>query len=324
MPARLLRLLSLLQSRREWSGTELSGRLGVTRRTVRRDIDRLRELGYPVEGTRGTAGGYGLGSGTNLPPLLLDDEEAVAVAVGLLTAAGGSVTGIEESSVRALAKLEQMLPVRLRDQIAAVGDATITVLRGRGPQADPTTLAVLAAACRDHELVRFEYQGRDGTATSRRVEPHGLVSSYGKWYLVAFDPDRGGWRNFRLDRLTQPTPTRRRFTARELPATDAAAYLARSITAAPYRYTAQATVQASASAVRARMYAPVPGEIEPVDAGSCTMRLAADSFDLIVQPLAALSTLGWDFTIEGSREVLDHLRTTGQRLLDATRQPRTQ
>jgi predicted DNA-binding transcriptional regulator YafY len=324
MPVRMLRLLSLLQSRREWSGTELSERLGVTLRTVRRDINRLRELGYPVEGTRGTAGGYRLAPGTHLPPLLLDDDEAVAVAVGLLTAAGGSVTGIEESSVRALTKLEQILPVRLRHQIAAVGDATIPVVHRSGPQADPTTLAVLAAACRDHEVVRFDYQDRDGMATSRRVEPYSLVTMYGKWYVVAYDPDRAGWRGFRLDRLTQPTPTRRRFTPRELPAIDAAAYLARSITAAPYRYTARATVHAPASSVRARMYAPIPGEIEPLDAGTCTVRLAADSLDLLAQPLAALATLGSDLTIEASRELLDHLRTAGQRLLDSSRQPRTQ
>lgn len=318
MPARMLRLLSLLQSRREWSGTELADRLSVTDRTMRRDIDRLRELGYPVQGTRGTAGGYRLVSGRDLPPLLLDDDEAIAVAVGLLTAAGGSVTGIEESSVRALAKLEQILPARLRHQIATVGNATVALVDRGGPQVDPMTLAVLAAACRDHELVSFDYRDREGRATSRRVEPHSLVTMYGRWSLLAYDPDRAGWRSFRVDRLTGPTPTRRRFAPRALPDVDAAAYLVRTIAMAPYRYTAQATVHASASTVRARLHAPIPGTVEPLDDNTCILHLRGDSLDLIAQHLAALVALDTAFTIEGSTELLDHLRMAGQRLIDAT------
>jgi predicted DNA-binding transcriptional regulator YafY len=314
MPARMLRLLSLLQSRREWSGAELAGRLGVTGRTVRRDVERLRGLGYPVDGTTGTAGGYRLTSGSNLPPLLLDDEEAVAVAVGLRAAVDSGVTGIEEITVRALAKLEQVLPTRLRQQIAAVSSATAALQVAGGPRTDPATLAVLAATCRDHELVAFEYRRRDGASMSRRVEPHSLVIAHGRWLLVAYDLERAGWRTFRVDRMTRPAPLRRRFTPRALPAADAAAYVARAIATAPYRYTAEATVRAPAEEVAARIHAPLPGEIEPVDDHNCVVRLRADSLDLIAQHLAGL---GADFRLRAPSELLDHLQTVGRRLVEA-------
>ncbi len=318
MPGRMLRLLALLQSRREWSGTELADRLGVTGRTVRRDIDRLRELGYPVEGTTGTAGGYHLASGRNLPPLLLDDEEAVAVAVGLLTAAGGSVTGTEEMSLRALVKLQQVLPARLRRQVDAFADAIVPVVRRNGPQVDPSTLAVVAAACRDQESLSFGYQRRDGTASTRRVEPHTLVSTHGLWYLVAHDVDRAGWRTFRIDRLTSPVPTGRRFTPRELPTIDAATYVARNITAAPYRYTVRATVDAPAETVLARTASLIPGRVEPVDEHTCTVHVGADTPEFVITHLVAL---GADFALDDAPpELLDHLQTAGQRLIDAARQ----
>ncbi|TDD13854.1 YafY family transcriptional regulator, partial [Actinomadura sp. KC06] len=206
--ARLLRLLSLLQARREWPGPELAGRLGVSVRTVRRDVDRLRELGYPVHATPGAAGGYGLEAGTAMPPLLLDDEEAVAIAVGLRAAAGGAVEGIGEASVRALAKLEQVLPSRLRRRVTALHTAT-TPLTGppAGPAVDPETLTVLAAACRDRERVRFAYRDAGGAETGRHAEPYGLVTAGRRWYLVAYDADRGAWRTFRADRISRPRPT---------------------------------------------------------------------------------------------------------------------
>ncbi|WP_066927679.1 helix-turn-helix transcriptional regulator, partial [Streptomyces sp. NBRC 110611] len=241
MPARMLRLLSLLQTRREWSGAELAERLGVTGRTVRRDIDRLRELGYTIDGTAGTAGGYRLAPGADLPPLALDDEEAVAIAVALRTATGG-VSGIEETAVRALAKLERALPTRLRHQVSALQQTTVPLTWPTGPQADPTTLTVLAAACRDHEITTFAYTTRHRTPGTRRVEPHALVSSHGRWYLVAYDTEREDWRTFRLDRLTDPAPTGHRVPPRELPAPDPATYVARTITRAPVRHRARATV----------------------------------------------------------------------------------
>lgn len=317
-PARILRLLSLLQSRREWSGNELADRLGVTDRTVRRDIDRLRELGYPVEGTTGTAGGYRMASGTAVPPLLLDDEEAVAVATGLLTAAGGTVAGIEESSVRALAKLEQVLPKRLRHRVNAVTHSTVAVLRSDRPQVDPAVLAVFAAACRDHEVVSVAYRRRDATATSRRLEPHHLITGYHRWYLIAYDLDRCDWRTFRLDRLTTPTPTGRRFTTRSLPAADAATYLVHSLAGAPYRYNVQATVRASAEAVHERLRAPLPGRIQPVDDHTCTVRFSADTLEEITRDILAMTVLGASFTLDGPTEALCHLRTIAGHLTEAT------
>jgi predicted DNA-binding transcriptional regulator YafY len=319
MPARMLRLLSLLQSRREWSGVELADRLGVTDRTVRRDLDRLRNLGYPVEGTTGTAGGYRLASGSNIPPLLLDDEEAVAIVVGLRAAVSSGVSGTEEITVRALAKLQQLLPTRLRQQIAAVDNATSTLSFGGSPQTDLALLAILALACRDHEVLRFEYRRRDGAAVSRRVEPHSLVTGHGRWWLIAYDLERDGWRTYRVDRLTQPMPVRLRFTPRTLPAKDPSAYVARAITTAPYRYAVRVTVRAPAEAVLARTYASLPGEVEPVDAHTCVVRLRADSLDLITQHLAAW---GADFILEGPQEVLDHLHVVGRRLMEVGGGPR--
>lgn len=317
MPARLLRLLSLLESRREWAGADLAERLAVTGRTVRRDIERLRGLGYPVDATTGIAGGYRLASGANLPPLVLDDDEAVAVAVGLRTAAGG-VRGIEETSVRALAKLEQILPKRLRRQVATVGDATVALpgAARSGPQADSTTLAVLAAACRDDEVVAFDYGARDGTASARRVEPHSLVVAYGRWYLVAYDPDRAAWRTFRVDRMTSPAATGRAFVRRELPDADAAGYLRRTMNSAWYRYWAEATVAASSADVLAAMYAPIPGDVEPLDEHACVLRLGADSLDLLAHYLLGLLTLGAEFSLRGSPELRERLRTLGQRLTE--------
>src|ERR1700688_2490239 len=196
--ARLLRLLSLFQARRYWSGAELSERLEVTPRTVRRDVDRLRSLGYPVNSTSGAGGGYQLGAGATLPPLLLDDDEAVAVAVGLRTAASGTVSGIEEASVRALSKLEQVLPSRLSRRVSAL-HAFIVPLANPGPTVDAATLTAIAAACRDHEELRFGYHSRDGSPSVRAVEPHRLVHTGRRWYLAAWDTDRNYWRTFRVD-----------------------------------------------------------------------------------------------------------------------------
>src|SRR5215468_5749202 len=198
--ARLLRLLSLLQGRRDWTSAELATRLGVTTRTIRNDVGRLRGLGYPVDARAGVAGGYRLGTGGTLPPLLLDDEEAVAVAIGLRTAAGGSVAGIEETSVRALAKLQQMLPARLRRRVSALGSYALPV-PSPGPRVDPDVLTVIAAACRDHELLRFDYTAHSGAVSRRSVEPYRLVNDRRRWYLVAWDTDREGWRTFRADRI---------------------------------------------------------------------------------------------------------------------------
>src|SRR3954469_249824 len=205
--SRLLDLLSLLQARRDWPGPELAERLEVSGRTIRRDVDRLRALGYPVESLTGPAGGYRLRAGTAMPPLLLDEEEAIAIAVGLGTAARASVTCIEETSIRALVKLEQVLPAHLRRRVAALGSATIAP-PAAGPTVDPQHLTVIAAACRDSECLRFAYRSRDGRDTRRDVEPHSLVNRGRRWYLVAWDRGRSGWRTFRLDRLERPAANR--------------------------------------------------------------------------------------------------------------------
>ena len=307
--SRLLTLLSLLQGRRDWPGGELADRLEVSGRTVRRDVERLRGLGYPVESLTGPAGGYRLAAGTAMPPLLLDDEEAIAIAVGLRTAARASITGIEETSVRALVKLEQVLPAHLRRRVQALQSATMTMPTGDGPTVDPQTLTVIAAACRDPERLRFGYEGRDGVASRREVEPHSLVNVGRRWYLVAWDCGRGDWRTFRLDRLTRPTPGDR-FTPRKLPAKDGAAYVSQSLSARPNRYEAELTLHASAEEMRKR----VPrywGPFEPIDDASCAYRTGDDNLDWLA---ARITMLGVDFDVHEPPELVEHLVALGKRL----------
>lgn len=226
--ARLLALLSLLQVRREWTGQELADRLEVGPRTIRRDVDKLRSLGYPVEAAPGVAGGYRLGAGAELPPLLLDDAEAVAVAVGLRTAASGSIAGIEETSIRALAKLEQVLPARLRRRVSALSEAT-SAFAVDGPRIDADVLATLAGACRDGVRLRFGYVAKDDTATQRHTEPAAVVHSGYRWYLVAYDLDREDWRTFRVDRIGGRLVTGERGARRTVPGDDAAAFVKRQL-----------------------------------------------------------------------------------------------
>src|SRR3954451_16758739 len=228
--ARLLALLSLLQQRREWSGPELAGRLEVGARTIRRDVDKLRQLGYPIEAAPGIAGGYRLAAGAQMPPLLLDDAEAIAVAVGLRSAASGSISGIEEYSVRALAKLEQILPERLRDRVRALGDATST-FQVEGPRIAADELALIAGACRDGVRLRFNYTAKGGEGTSREVEPAAVVHTGWRWYLVAYDLGRDDWRTFRVDRIVGRPATGARGKRREVPGGDAAAFVKKSIRA---------------------------------------------------------------------------------------------
>jgi predicted DNA-binding transcriptional regulator YafY len=314
-PARLLNLLSLLQTPREWPGSELAERQGVSPRTIRRDVDRLRELGYPVEATMGPTGGYRLVAGRAMPPLLLDDEEAVAIAVGLRTAAGQPVHGIEEASVRALAKLEQVLPSRLRYRVRSLGAATVP-LAGKGPTVDPEDLAVLAAAVANHERLRFRYQAGDGTETRRLVEPHRLVASGGRWYLVAYDGDRDAWRTFRVDRVREPRPTGVRVTPRELPARDAAAYVAgeRSDWGTP-TYRAVVTLHAPLEQVAGRL-GEAPGQLEALGDHRC--RLDGGRDDSIAWLALRLASLGCDFEVHEPPELAAHLRALAARISRAT------
>jgi predicted DNA-binding transcriptional regulator YafY len=313
--ARLLRLLSLLQSRRDWPGTELAERLGVDVRTVRRDVDRLRSLGYPVHGTTGTGGGYRLGAGAALPPLLLDDDEAVAVAVGLRTAAGGTVAGIEETSVRALVKLEQVLPTHLRRRVAALGSATIAPA-GTGPTVDPQHLTTIASCCRDSECLRFAYRSRDGTATRREVEPHSLVHLGRRWYLVGWDRSREDWRTFRIDRLSRPAATGVRFTARTLPAKDAAAYVEQGLAEAFSRHEARVTVHAPADEIRRRLRW-VGGTLEPIDEHSCEYRTSDDNLEWLALRIAMI---GVEAEVHEPPELIAELKAMADRLRRATKE----
>lgn len=231
---RALSLLSLLQTHRFWHCADLAERLDVTERTVRRDVGRLRELGYPVTATSGRYGGYRLESGAHMPPLVVDDDEAVALAVGLRYAAVAAIDGMEETSLRALTKIESLLPHRLRRRVTALHSSITSVPSPIGRDlVDPESLSVLAAACRDQELARFDYRAGEGSNTRRLVEPHRLVTAGRRWYLVAWDRDRDDWRSFRLDRLARPSATGGRFTPREIPGGDAAAYVARAIGSIP-------------------------------------------------------------------------------------------
>lgn len=309
--ARLLRLLSLLQAHREWSGADLADRLGVTPRTVRRDVERLRELGYPVHSSPGTAGGYQLGAGAQLPPLLLDDDEAVAVAVGLRQSAGGGVAGIEETSVRALAKLEQVLPDRLRRRVGALTAFTVPMVgRTAGPAVDPSVLTELANACRDCERLRFEYRDHAGDGTRRTVEPHRLVCAQRRWYLVAWDVDRAGWRTFRADRITPKPPHGPRFTPREPPAEDLAAYVSEGVSLGAYTERATVLLKVSAEEAAERI-SPSAGMLEPVDAHSCLLYTGAHHLDVMVLHIVLM---GFDFEVREPAELTEHLRRIRDRL----------
>jgi predicted DNA-binding transcriptional regulator YafY len=293
--ARVLQLLSLLQTYKFWSGMELSERLGVSARTLRRDVERLRELGYPVDATPGVAGGYRLTSGAHMPPLLLDDDEAVAIAVGLRAAAGASVDGIEDTAVRAMAKLEQVLPDRLRRRVRAV-HSNVTPLRwggSEGPKVDAEALAVLAQACRDSEEVRFEYQARDGEETRRLVQPHQLVSAGRRWYLVAWDCRRQDWRTFRLDRLHSPQLAGARFKPRPLPADDAAQFVAQSLSAMPMAHNAVVVARGPVDRIR-DVVGWAGAEVEEVDPETCRIKLRAESphwLDSIIAMLAVVASV---------------------------------
>ncbi|KQV73612.1 hypothetical protein ASC61_00465 [Aeromicrobium sp. Root344] len=306
--ARLLQLLNLLQSRTRWSGPELATRMGVSARTLRYDIAKLRDLGYEVQSETGVVGGYALQAGSALPPLLLEDDEAVAMAVGLRLAAGGTA-GVGEAAVTALAKLEQVLPWRLRGRMSALRTFTDTADR-RGPGTEPADVVFLTGACRDQRRVRFDYADRKGNVTQRDVEPYRLVQSGGRWYLLAFDPARTDWRHFRLDRMTVKQPAGARFRPQVAPPSQA---LVESMDAMYRRHWADAVVAAPARVVSARLPAVVP--VEVVDDDRCRVRATGDTADTVATNLLLI---GQDFVIEdGSADVLDALRVLAIRIAAA-------
>jgi predicted DNA-binding transcriptional regulator YafY len=311
--SRTLRLLSLLQTRRYWPGPVLAERLGVSPRTLRRDVDRLRELGYPVEASRGVDGGYQLAAGASLPPLILDDEEAVALAVGVQAATQGAASGIEEAAVRALAKVVQVMPARLRRRVDAVRAVTVPGSWGPpGPAMDPDVLAALATACRDAERLRFDYTDYQGTASGRHVEPLRLVLLGRRWYLVAYDLDRNDWRSFRLDRVTAPRGTGARFRPRELPAEDAAAFVRAGIARIPAPYKVEALLMTPAAGAKERIGRWV--EIEELDAERCLMRMTTDALEW---PATVLGVLGAEFEVRSPPELNDLVGAMAERFARA-------
>ena len=307
--ARLLRLLSLFQAQRYWSGIDLSSRLKVTARTLRRDVDRLRSLGYPVHSTSGVAGGYQLGAGANIPPLLLDDEEAVAVALGLRTSASGAVSGIEEASMRALLKLEQVLPPRLRGRVAAL-HSFVVPLETRGPTVDAERLSFIANACRDHEGIRFSYQDRAGSPSIRSVEPHRLVHTGYRWYLAAWDLTRKDWRTFRVDRVQGKLKTSMRFKARKPPDGGFAAFVSKSIAHVPNPYSARVTLRGSFETLSKRI-SPSLGALEAVDHNTCLLHTGSHSLEAITIHLLLLDVT---FQIHEPPELAAYIRDLAARL----------
>jgi predicted DNA-binding transcriptional regulator YafY len=307
---RVLRLLALLQARPVWTGTELAGRLGVTTRSVRRDVERLRELGYPVRATQGVGGGYQLGAGRALPPLLLDDEEAIAVAVSLRLAAGGTVAGASEAAVRTLAKLDQVLPARLRSEVRAIQGAIDTLDTGQAV-VDGDVLLTGAGAARDEVRVSFGYEAHGGAATERTVEPYRLVVTGRRWYLMAYDTDREDWRTFRLDRMRHVTAGSWRFRRREHP--DPVAFVQQAVVSSPYRFTARIRVHADAEAVAVTV-SPRTASVEPIDARTCLLVAGGDSLYGLAFHLA---WLGHDFDVLEPPELRAVLRALGGRMLRA-------
>lgn len=308
--ARLLKLLSLLQTRKTWTGSELAERLHVSGRTVRNDIERLRELGYPVDATRGGQGGYQLGAGAELPPLLLDDEEAVAIVLALSVARSSGVEGTEEAAARALSKIQQVLPTRLRRRVEALRAFAVRIPPDRTNQ-DVTaeTLALLANACRDREVQRIIYRKYDGSITRRMIEPHRLVAWGDRWYLIAWDLERDDWRTWRADRIERLDATGRLFRERALPAPDITAYVARNVARAAWRYVAHIEIDAPAETVRAELN-PAVGTVTPLASNRCLLEAGADSLWTIAVWCAALEL---DFHVAGPPELLDYMRLLADR-----------
>ncbi|HSJ35262.1 MAG TPA: YafY family protein [Acidimicrobiia bacterium] len=310
--ARALRLLSLLQARRWWTGAELRERLGVSERSLRRDVDRLRSLGYPIEATPGPAGGYRLGAGAEMPPLLLDEEEAVAMAVGLGTAALGAVAGIEEASVRALAKLEQVLPPRMWRDVELFRSLPVTAT-GNPARAEVGPLLTVARACRDGERIRFGYRSRRGEESERHVEPHHLVMIHHRWYLLAFDRERDDWRTFRVDRMGETWATGMRFQEREVPGGDAESFVSAGLGEGEYRYEAQVICHILPEELP-HWIRNGNGAVEPVEDGSL-LHFRDDSLDWLAMRIL---WLGVDFRVLDPPELVETVAALGERLRRAS------
>jgi len=308
--ARLLSLLSLLQSRPHWAGGELAERMAIHPRTLRRDIDRLRQLGYPIHASTGVAGGYAFRPGRALPPLLLDDEEALAAAVALRTAVTGTISGIEQTAITALVKIEQAMPPRLRPRLAALRSALLPA-NPIGPQVDAGRLTTLACACRDQVQLRFDYTDREGVSSARQVEPQGVVHADRRWYLVAWDTGRNDWRTFRIDRIASAPVAGAHFAPRAGPGEgDLRQWVARALSLGQHHEPARIILHAPLSVMRQQIPASA-GELEAVDDRRCLLRCAANPLGTVVYWLLAL---GLDFEVLGPPALHQAMREAGDRI----------
>ncbi len=308
--ARMLRLLSLLQLHRHWPGAELAERLEVSERTLRRDVDRLRQLGYHVESARGIEGGYQMAPGSALPPMVFDHDEAVALAIGLRDVAHGDNAETAEASIRALAKLVAMLPPAVRRQVEVMADVTESPPTGwASVTPPPDVLGTVAQACRDGVRLTFSYRTAEQVETERYVEPYRLVTRGRRWYLFAFDPDRDDWRTFRVDRMADPTPSRNQFTPRPLPADDVGEYVAARIQSLRSIHHVEIIAHTDAETARRALGRWV--EVEDLHDDRCRLTMTTDTFDW---PLLAVSTLGVDFEVVGPPELRAHLDHVGDLL----------
>jgi len=313
--SRLLRLLSLLQAQVRWAGKDLADRLGVTERTLRRDVARLRDLGYPVEGAAGIDGGYQLGAGGRLPPLLLDDDEAVAIVLGLRVATTTSLAGMERSAIAALAKIDQVLPLRLAERVRALTDGLVHMRGAEQPQIDPEVLLVMATGCRRGEGIRFRYRAHDGQDSDRSVEPLQVVHTGRRWYLVARDRERQAWRTFRVDRITEPQLTGHRYTFSDPP--DPEALVSEATTVSPWALEAQLLVDGPVDRVR-RSYPATMAVVEPDpngDPNKAVVRTGANGLDSLV---AFVLGMPFDVQVLGPPELRQALKTRIQQLAAAS------
>ncbi|MFI6818930.1 helix-turn-helix transcriptional regulator [Nonomuraea sp. NPDC050328] len=315
---RALELLGLLQNRRHWPSHELARRLGVSQRTLRRDIDSLQELGYPITATRGTGGGYQLSPGASLPPLVLSEDEAAAIVMGLQEITSGPSPTSAEAALSAMAKIVQVLPVRIRRRIDSLRAVAVPA---RDPEAragltDIASLTTLALACRDADAVQFGYRTRAGETADRTVHPHHIVRVENRLYLIAWDLDRADWRTFRVDRLGEVSRTGTTFARRPLPADDPVEYVRGRIRAMPVRYSVRATVWAPVERVRAEL--AHYGTAEPIDDTSCRVEIATDTLDWATFCLGAIEA---PVVIHGPPEAIAYMRAWGRRLITGTQDP---
>lgn len=334
--SRILTLLSLLQTHRQWPGGELAARLEVTERTLRRDIERLRDLGYAVKATRGAAGGYRLEAGSHLPPLLLTDDEAVTMAIGLRIAATQGLADGEHTTLSVLAKFEQVLPAALRERVNAlagfVQPRTSPPARdwstaenpgatadGRAPEVAQDLLGRLALACRDHERIRFHYTAADGSESDRFVEPHTIVASARTWFLVCWDVQREAWRTFRIDRMSRYFGTRVHGAPRELPAADAAQFVESALASLRRSHDAEVHLAMPLAEMREH-FGPYSENATEIDARTTRWPITAESFEQLFGLLAWIP-VGTDYTLNGSPDFLAFVREASARALRAANSP---